>query len=133
MVLVNSFKPPGGHVEKISIYLSDFGKERLAEEDKYGPRLNINKPIEEIEEGDELDPLVFSCCSWSIFHRETRAAVRKYQLDLLKYYYAVIECDSEETATATYEQCDGFQFATSGLKMDLRFIPDEMEFEVILS
>lgn len=62
--------------------------------------------------------------------RETKAAVRKYQIDLLKYYYAVIDCDTEATATAIYEQCDGFQFETSGLKMDLRFIPDDMEFEV---
>lgn len=56
LILVNSFKPSGGKIESVSIYLSDFGKERLEEENKYGPRLNIKKPIEDIQEAEELDP-----------------------------------------------------------------------------
>uniref|UniRef100_A0A1I7XKG5 NUC153 domain-containing protein n=1 Tax=Heterorhabditis bacteriophora TaxID=37862 RepID=A0A1I7XKG5_HETBA len=62
--------------------------------------------------------------------KETKLAMRKYQMDRLKYYYAVIECDNEETASAIYEHCDGLQFESSGLKMDLRFVPDDMEFEL---
>ncbi|KAK6050181.1 hypothetical protein COOONC_12314, partial [Cooperia oncophora] len=115
MVIAKSFTPPGGSIRRIAIYLSDFGAERLAEEDKYGPRLQLSKPIEEYD-GEEMD-------------EETRLAMRKYQVDQLRYYYAVIECDSVKTAEAIYNECDGYQFESSNVKMDLRFIPDDMEFD----
>jgi hypothetical protein len=56
--------------------------------------------------------------------------VRAYQLERYRFYYAVVECDSDETANAIYEGCDGIQYLSSGLTLDLRFIPDEMDFEV---
>ncbi|KAJ1356717.1 hypothetical protein KIN20_014458 [Parelaphostrongylus tenuis] len=115
MVLAKSFTPPGGSIRRITIYLSDFGSERLAEEDKYGPKLKLNKPIEEYD-GEEIDD-------------ETRLAIRRYQVEQLRYYYAVIECDSVETAVAIYDHCDGYHFESSDLKMDLRFVPDGMEFD----
>ncbi|KIH68844.1 hypothetical protein ANCDUO_00821 [Ancylostoma duodenale] len=115
MVLAKSFTPPGGSIKRITIYLSDFGAERLAEEDKHGPRLQLSKPLEEYE-GDKIDD-------------ETKLAMRKYQVDQLRYYYAIIECDSTETAVAIYDQCDGFQFEASNIKMDLRFVPEDMEFD----
>ncbi|CAJ0601702.1 unnamed protein product [Cylicocyclus nassatus] len=115
MMLGKSFIPPGGSIKRITIYLSDFGKERLAEEDKHGPRLQLSKPLEEYE-GDKID-------------EETRLAMRKYQVDQLRYYYAIIECDCMETAVSIYDQCDGYQFEASDIKMDLRFVPDGMEFD----
>lgn len=60
---------------------------------------------------------------------ETRTAVREYLVNKLKYYYAVITFDSVPSAVAVYEECDGFQFEETGLKMDMRFIPDDMDFE----
>ncbi|VDO90054.1 unnamed protein product [Heligmosomoides polygyrus] len=113
MVIV--FRPPGGSIKRIAIYLSDFGAERLAEEDKYGPRLQLSKPLDEYD-GSEMD-------------EETKLAMRKYQVDQLRYYYAVIECDSVKTAEAIYNECDGYQFESSNVKMDLRFIPDGMDFD----
>ncbi|KHJ86594.1 NUC153 domain protein [Oesophagostomum dentatum] len=115
MVLCQSFTPPGGVVKRITIYLSDFGAERLAEEDKHGPRLQLSKPLEEYD-GDKLDD-------------ETKLAMRKYQVDQLRYYYAIIECDTMETAVSIYDQCDGYQFEASNIKMDLRFVPEGMEFD----
>lgn len=48
----------------------------------------------------------------------------------MRYYYAIIECDSDKTASAIYESCDGVEFENSSIHMDLRFVPDEMTFEV---
>uniref|UniRef100_A0A0N5AUT4 ADF-H domain-containing protein n=1 Tax=Syphacia muris TaxID=451379 RepID=A0A0N5AUT4_9BILA len=115
-VLLSSFKPPPpAAILSVTIYLSDFGKERLKEEEETGPKLrNLTKSIE-----DE-----------STMDNKTREALRAYQLDTMRYYYAIIICDSEKTASTIYENCDGVEFESSAIRMDLRFVPDEMTFEV---
>ena len=34
-----------------------------------------------------------------------------------------------ETAEVVYEECDGTEFELSGNSLDLRYIPDDMEFD----
>ena len=64
--------------------------------------------------------------------RETKRAIRAYQLERLRYFYAVCKCDSDDTAICIYEACDGVEYETSGVRFDLRFIPEEMVFDVSL-
>merc|ERR1711899_291376 len=54
--------------------------------------------------------------------------VRKYQVNRLKYYYAVAEFNSDIVADCVYKQCDGNEYELSATRFDLRFIPNDMEF-----
>jgi hypothetical protein len=55
-------------------------------------------------------------------------SLRSYELNKLKYFFAVIECDSVETATLIYTSCDGVEFENSSNLFDLRFVPDDTDF-----
>lgn len=137
MVLLNSFLPPGGVIKEVAIYPSQYGKERMEEEEKQGPKELRGDPSVKKEEessgddegdsdgedkGDEDDEDE----EGSRYHREK---LRQYQLNRLKYYYAVAEFDSVATAEKVYNECDGMEYESSAAKVDLRFIPDDMSFD----
>ncbi|KAJ0041518.1 hypothetical protein Pint_28554 [Pistacia integerrima] len=46
-----------------------------------------------------------------------------------QYNYAVVECDCSRTADHLYKACYGLQFEGSSIKLILKFIPDNMEFQ----
>ncbi|XP_021556344.1 ESF1 homolog isoform X2 [Neomonachus schauinslandi] len=94
------------------IYPSEFGKERMKEEQVQGPVELLSIP----EDAPEKD--------WT-----SREKLRDYQFKRLKYYYAVVDCDSPETAGKIYEDCDGLEFESSCSFIDLRFIPDDITFD----
>ncbi|KFP56877.1 ESF1 [Cariama cristata] len=112
LALFNSFTPKGGTVFSVKIYPSEFGKERLKEEEQKGPVELFDLP----ENATENDGLY-------------REKLREYQFKRLKYFYAVVECDSPETANKIYEECDGLEFESSCSFIDLRFIPDNVTFD----
>lgn len=123
-VLMNSFKPTGSSIISVKIYPSQFGLERMKVEEERGPIELVSesdKQIveEEIQENDEEDYVT----------PKITEKLRQYQMNRLKYFYAVVECDTPETANALYNELDGMEYESSSSLLDLRFIPDQMTFE----
>jgi len=127
-LVLSSFCPPGGRVLKVSVYPSEFGKARMAEEDQLGPqelRGHGDKHAPGLDNSDDESDLDEVDNDKSLRDMER---VRKYQVNRLKYYYAVAEFNSHIAADCVYKQCDGNEYELSATRFDLRFIPDEMEF-----
>ncbi|KAF2771420.1 hypothetical protein EJ03DRAFT_308744 [Teratosphaeria nubilosa] len=137
MAVARSFAPAGGRIERVTIYPSEFGRERLEREELEGPpreifassssqhddeedsdededeRIKKQLLQDQANEGDEFDA----------------AKLRQYQLERLRYYYAVIECDSQSTAKTLYDSMDGREYLSTSNFFDLRFIPDKVSFD----
>ncbi|CAI5740696.1 unnamed protein product [Peronospora destructor] len=57
-----------------------------------------------------------------------REKLRKYELQKLRYYYAIVTCDSVKTASTIFDQCDQLEYETSSNVLDLRYVPDDTTF-----
>lgn len=55
--------------------------------------------------------------------------LRQYELSRLKYYYAIAEFETVKAAAFIYGEIDGVEFESSANKLDLRFVPDEVNFD----
>ncbi|KAG3118905.1 hypothetical protein PI124_g11569 [Phytophthora idaei] len=171
--LCQSFAPATGAVQNVTIYPSDFGLQKMKEEEQHGPQglwdsenKTENPEDEEKPEADENDekdgteedeekaektasddensesdadgeedydsddPLgvkksVTLDGESDGFDREK---LRKYELQKLRYYYAIVTCDSVKTASTIFDQCDQLEYETSSNVLDLRYVPDDTSF-----
>lgn len=127
MVLCNSFLPPGGSILSVKIYPSEYGKERMAEEESKGPQELTENKLNSDSEIDSSDSEAVDDNEEGVdYHMEK---LRQYQMNRLKYYYAVIECNSVSAADKLYAECDGLEYESTATKLDLRFIPEDMTFD----
>ncbi|EPX74289.1 pre-rRNA processing protein Esf1 [Schizosaccharomyces octosporus yFS286] len=142
---LSSFCPPSGKLLKVSVYPSEFGKQRLSVEHVQGPPREIfapkndNSTSSELQEAqkygfDEKEESESDDDQAGLVEEDLGAEfdmvkLRQYQLERLRYFYAVVECDSIRTAKAIYNACDGAEFETTANIYDLRFIPDGVSFE----
>ncbi|XP_033830621.1 ESF1 homolog [Periophthalmus magnuspinnatus] len=115
LALLQSFCPKGGAVLSVKIFLSEFGKQRLQQEQSEAPR-ELRALPEDSEDDTEEE-------------KQYRERMRQYQFRRLKYHYAVVECDRPDVAAHIYNECDGFEYESSGSVLDLRFVPDDVSFE----
>lgn len=134
-----SFAPKDGKIISVKVYPSEFGKERIAHEAIHGPPAEIFGGAEDDDDEDAgkdskskkskskstLEDLI-KADSGEEFDNER---LRLYQLERLRYYYAIIDCDSIATARAIYEACDGAEFEKTSNFIDLRYVPDEETFD----
>ncbi|CAG8434877.1 12895_t:CDS:2 [Ambispora gerdemannii] len=134
MKVFSGFCAPGTSIIKsVKIYPSEFGKERIELESREGPPKEIFKSStnkrEDENDSDESSSDIGDEKNNALADEFDEEALRKYQLERLKYFYAVVECDSVETARHIYQQCDGAEFERTANFFDLRFIPDDMTFD----
>lgn len=142
MALFSSFVSKGGKIERISVYPSEFGKGRIEREELEGPPKEIFKNKEDSEdEASEDEPEEIDSdededekIKEGLLQEEdaddfNSDALRKYQLDRLRYYYAVVECSNEACAESIYQATDGTEYQTTSNFLDLRFIPDGVTFD----
>eukprot|EP01025_Chloroclados_australasicus_P065291 TRINITY_DN8904_c0_g2_i3.p1 TRINITY_DN8904_c0_g2~~TRINITY_DN8904_c0_g2_i3.p1 ORF type:complete len:760 (-),score=156.28 TRINITY_DN8904_c0_g2_i3:21-2300(-) len=130
---MQSFLPQGGRITCVTVYPSDYGLEQMEKESIEGPEAvfqtsqNGNSIGNNIRERDDYDEDEEE--EESDEHDEVKSRVVIYERSKLRWYYAVIECDSRETAEVLYNECDGFEFEGTACKFDLRYIPDDMSFD----
>ncbi|XP_078432838.1 pre-rRNA-processing ESF1-like protein [Wolffia australiana] len=119
--LLTSCPQSGGQILSVTIYPSDFGLKCMEIEAIRGPHALMdgqNDPSDGQQEDSDND----------VDNEVVNEKIRSYQLQRLRYYYAVVECDSVSTASRLYNALDGVEFLRTANVIDLRFIPDSMTF-----
>jgi hypothetical protein len=148
MAVFSSFLRGAGRIEKVAICKSEFGRERMEREEMEGPPREIFAKKVQPDEEEEIDSEDESDVDGDEEEDEDEdekikkdllkeddgqdfdsAALRQYQLERLRYYYAVIVCSDKETANHIYESTDGTEYLSSANFFDLRFIPDDVDFD----
>ncbi|KAH6599823.1 hypothetical protein BASA50_002754 [Batrachochytrium salamandrivorans] len=119
--IFDGFKPKTGTICSVKIYPSEFGKERIEQELQHGPPSTIF-----LTDDSNTDDLLIKADDGKEFNNNQ---LRKYQIERLRYYYAVVECDSVTTARALFEACDGTEYESSANFFDLRYVPNSMTFD----
>lgn len=133
-VALRSFLPSNGTLQRVTVYPSDYGLERMAAEAKAGPQgiwqapkgkaqqgkkhtVEVESDSEEAEEdsdddldeSDEDEVVDDEAADGEVDHEK----LRLYERSKLRWYYAIVECDSPETANQLYEECDGMELMKS--------------------
>ncbi|KAF2230104.1 hypothetical protein EV356DRAFT_454548, partial [Viridothelium virens] len=139
MAVASSFAPVDGKIEKVSVYPSEYGKEQLEREELEGPPPelfgNLKSSNDEIqddedEDEDEADERIKKSLLQDDEGVEySSTALRNYQLSRLRYYYAILTCSSPATAKALYDSMDSREYLTTANFFDLRFVPDDTNFD----
>lgn len=133
-ITLSSFLPPGGEIISVKKYLSQFGDEMLKKEEIEGPIFSLNNnesslglnrlnPQSSESEANKEANEEISELNQKLNDKD----VRLYELNRLKYFYSVVEFDSEKTADFVYNNLNGMEIMSTGVTIDLRVIPSELE------
>ena len=138
MAVFASFCPPSGRITRVAVYPSEFGKARMEREEMEGPPREIFASAkgrgEDDDSSDDAGAVDDDKIKDSLLKEDTGeefdgAKLRQYQLERLRYFYAVLTLSSSEAAKALYDATDGTEYLTTANFFDLRFIPDHVTFD----
>jgi hypothetical protein len=141
MAVISSFLDAGSMLLKVAIYPSEFGKERMQREEMEGPpkeifAINANstpnhEDVSDVSESEEEDD---EAIKQSLLNPDDGTAdfdsqaLRRYQLERLRYFYAVLTFSSPSAAKHIYDTVDGTEYLSTANFFDLRFVPDDTDF-----
>lgn len=122
-----------------TVYPSEFGKERMEREEVEGPPKEIfasgkkkntseDSEEEELDSDEEEEEIKKSMLKADDGEEFNSTQLRRYQLDRLRYYYAIIKFSSKEVAKHVYDLVDGAEYLSSANFFDLRFVPEDTDF-----
>ncbi|PVF93492.1 hypothetical protein CPB86DRAFT_790053 [Serendipita vermifera] len=124
-----------GQLLHVRIYPSEFGKKRMAEEDKAGPPVEVfrqendkgktNGTSKDQSDSDEDNTKKSRNNTGEDYDQE---ALRAYQLERLRYYYAIATFDTVDAASYVYNELEGTELERSANLLDLSYVPEDMEF-----
>lgn len=144
MAVFSSFVPSGGRLLNVTVYPSEFGKERIEREETEGPPQEIfaakdqesesedefeGFDDEEEDEEDAEERIKKQLLQEDKGEEFDSAQLRRYQLERLRYYYAVLTFSTEDAAKAVYDKVDGTEYLSTANFFDLRFVPDDTDFD----
>ncbi|PWY82789.1 hypothetical protein BO83DRAFT_330850 [Aspergillus eucalypticola CBS 122712] len=136
MAVFSSFAPTGGRVLKVAVYPSEFGKERMEREETEGPPREIfaskkggdSEDEDEIDSDEEEEKIKQSMLKEDKGEEFNSTQLRKYQLERLRYFYAILTFSSRDVAKHVYDSVDGAEYLSSANFFDLRFVPEDTDF-----
>lgn len=138
-----SFVPKSGLIKSVTVFPSEFGKEQMQKEEVEGPPKELFKKKKSKHDSDsdsdgEIDVKTaagLEQAAKKLYEEEDGEqdydvkALRRYQLQRLRYYYAIVRCDSIATAKSIYDNCDGTEYESTANIFDLRYVPEDMDFD----
>lgn len=146
MATFMSFVPVGGAIHSVTIYPSEYGRTQMQREEIEGPpkeffnngrRKQKQKGSDSEESDGEIDVTRaegIEKAARALYTEENEEdydskSLRRYQLQRLRYFYAVVRCDSVNTARNIYKNCDGTEYESTANVFNLQYVPEDMEFE----
>ncbi|KAE8145419.1 hypothetical protein BDV25DRAFT_71036 [Aspergillus avenaceus] len=139
MAVFSSFVPTGGRVLKVAVYPSEFGKERMEREETEGPPREIfaakddefeedEEDEDDVDSDEEEEKIKQSMLQEDKGEEFNSTELRKYQLERLRYYYAILTFSTKVIAKHVYDLVDGAEYLSSANFFDLRFVPEDTDF-----
>lgn len=133
MATFSSFVPPKGKLLSVKVFPSEYGKQQMQREEQEGPSREFfekkKKKKKDVSSDSEEEVTAKSLIEEDTGEEVNSSTLRKYQLQRLQYYYAVITCDSVATARNIYDNCDGTEYESTANFFDLRYVPEGMSFD----
>ena len=56
-------------------------------------------------------------------------ALRRYEIQKLKYFYAIVHCNNSKTALHLYDEYNGLLIENTNIRLRMAIVPNETEFE----
>ena len=90
-----------------------------------------NKKAESDDDSDDEDDLYAAFGSdedkedANAYHQ---SRLRRYEVQKMRYYYAIVHCNNSKTACALYDEYNGFEFENSNLRLMMSLVPNDVEF-----